>query len=280
MTALTSAVDERIAGYREFLQRRNGSADLLHRRLANREEFFSALEAEPLRSSVGVDRGTFLRNLHRRQPEAGLDRPMLFLLATAKLNQAERFGVGLGETYGRNSGEDVPTERVYLELEEHYHTRLLAYVLDMFDLPFQTVPPPFIMRQFVKLSVFIPERLGFPYVGAAEMAGCVMFEQLRRVGIELFAAEPAVAARIDQLYSEILTDEIGHVGYCAARCQPAGRAVMRTLYPYFGRLIARQNPEIKLLIDRDDLRARLDRPFEIAELADTLTNDTFCAERP
>jgi hypothetical protein len=47
---------------------------------------------------------------------------MLFLLATAKLNQAERFGVGLGETYGRNSDEDLPPERVYLELEEHYHT--------------------------------------------------------------------------------------------------------------------------------------------------------------
>jgi hypothetical protein len=28
---------------------------------------------------------------------------MLFLLASAKLNQAERFGVGLGETYGLNS---------------------------------------------------------------------------------------------------------------------------------------------------------------------------------
>ena len=50
-----------------------------------------------------VDRPTFLRNLRRRRPEAGLDRKMLFLLATAKLNQAERFGVGLGETYGVNS---------------------------------------------------------------------------------------------------------------------------------------------------------------------------------
>ena len=48
---------------------------------------------------------------------------MLFLLATAKLNQAERFGVGLGETYGLNSGDDLPPERVYMELEEHYHTR-------------------------------------------------------------------------------------------------------------------------------------------------------------
>ena len=106
---------------------------------------------------------------------------MLFLLATAKLNQAERFGVGLGETYGRNSAGDLPPERVYLELEEHYHTRLLAYVLDVFGLTFQVVPPPFVLRQFVKIGVFLPERLGFLFVGAAEMAGCVMFDELRRV---------------------------------------------------------------------------------------------------
>ena len=62
---------------------------------------------------------------------------------------SERFGVDLGDTYGRIGGEDQPPERVYLALEEHYHTRLLAYALDAFDLTFQVVPPPFVMRQFV-----------------------------------------------------------------------------------------------------------------------------------
>ena len=109
-----------IDGYRDFLRRRDGEADLLNRRLANREDFFKSLEANPVRSLHPADRPTFLRNLRRRRPEPGLDRRMLFLLATAKLNQAERFGVGLGETYGRNSDEDLPPERVYLELEEHY----------------------------------------------------------------------------------------------------------------------------------------------------------------
>jgi hypothetical protein len=208
--------------------RRHGEADQLNRRLANREEFFNSLETNPVRSKYPADRPTFLRNLRRRRPEPGLDRKMLFLLATAKLNQAERFGVGLGETYGRNSDADLPPERVYLELDEHYHTRLLAYVLDVFDLTFQVVPPPFVMRQFVKTGVFMPERLGCLFVGAAEMAGCVLFDELRRVGSELFADEPEVAERIELLYSDnVLTDEVGHVGYCASRCTPAERAVMR-----------------------------------------------------
>jgi len=269
-----------IEGYRAFLARRDGDADLLHRRLASREEFFSGLEADPVRSTHPIDRQVFMRNLRRRRPEPGVDRKTLFLLATAKLNQAERFGVDLGDTYGRIGGEDQPPERVYLALEEHYHTRLLAYVLDMFGLPFQVVVPPFVMRQFVKMEVFLPERFGFPFVGAAEMAGCIMFDELRRVGVELFADEPDVAARIERLYTEILTDEIGHVGYCAARCSRAERALMRWLYPYFGRLFARQTAEISLLTDREKLHARLDQPFDVEALTAGLSNETFLAAHP
>ena len=269
-----------IEGYREFLVQRDGDADLLHRHLASREEFFGGLVADPVRSSRSIDRGVFARNVHRRRPESGLSREMLLLLATAKLNQAERFGVGLGETYGHNTGDDAPPERVYIELEEHYHTRLLAYVLDMFGLPFQVVPPPFVMRQFVKLNVFIPERIGIAFVGAGEMAGCILFDELRRVGVELFADEPDVAARIDRLYSEILTDEIGHVGYCAARCTSGERAVMRWLYPHVGRLFARQTAEISLLIDPKKLHARLDERFDVDELSSGLPNATFLAAHP
>jgi hypothetical protein len=269
-----------IEGYRVYLAHRDGDADLLHRRLANREEFFSSLEADPLRSAHPIDRRVFLSNLRRRRPEQGLPREMLFLLATAKLNQAERFGVDLGDTYGRIGGEDQPPERVYLVLEEHYHTRLLAYVLDIFGLPFQVVVPPFVMRQFVKMEVFLPERIGFPFVGAAEMAGCIMFDELRRVGVELFAGEPDVAARIDRLYTEILTDELGHVGYCAARCTPGERALMRWLYPLFGRMFARQTAEISLLTDPAKLRARLDAPFDVEALAACVSNETFVAAHP
>jgi hypothetical protein len=186
----------------------------------------------------------------------------------------------LGETYGHNSGDDAPPERVYIELEEHYHTRLLAYVLDMFGLPFQVVPPPFVMRQFVKLNVFIPERIGIAFVGAGEMAGCIMFDELRRVGVELFSDEPDVASRIERLYSEILTDEVGHVGYCAARCSSGERAVMRWLYPRFGRLFARETAEISSLVDPKKLRARLDKPFNVDQLTADLPNETFLAALP
>ena len=55
---------------------------------------------------------------------------------------------------------------------------------------------------------------------------------------------------------------------------------MRWLYPYFGRLFARQTAEINLLIDREKLRARLDRPFNVEELTAGMTNETFLAAHP
>ncbi len=269
-----------IEGYQQYLVERDGEADLLNRRLSKREGFFHALESDVITSSSAVDRDAFFRNLRRRHPESGLSQQLYWLLATAKLNQAERFGVGLGETYGVNSAQQLPLERVYLELEEHYHTRLLAYALDMFDLPFVTVPPARLMRQFVKTAVFIPRSLAAPFVGAAEMAGCAMFAMLGARGVELFADEPAVAERIRTLYDEILTDEIGHVGYCAASCTPAGRAVMRRLYPLVGRYFAHATPEITHVVGAAAIKARLDAPFELSELADGLSSQPFVAAHP
>ena len=269
-----------IEGYREYLAQRNGQPDLLNRRLARREVFFAEIEANPLRSRRAIDADAFERGMRSRRPAKDVTPELAFVLATAKLNQAERFGVGLGETYGKNSAGDTLPERVHMELEEHYHTRLLAYVLDIFGLPFRVTPPPFVMRQFVKLAVFIPERRSFAFVGASEMAGCAMFDLLGQAGAALFADEPEVADRIRLLYGEILTDEIGHVGYCAARCSAAGRSIMRLLYRPIARLFARQTPEILRVVSRDALNQRLGRPFDFADFEDRLASSPFVAARP
>lgn len=63
-----------IDGYRDYLAHRDGDADLLHRRLGNREDFFTSLEVDPVRSARPIDRQVFLRNLRRRRPEPGLSR--------------------------------------------------------------------------------------------------------------------------------------------------------------------------------------------------------------
>ena len=112
------------------------------------------------------------------------------------------------------------------------------------------------------------------------MAGCAMFDLLGQAGVALFADEPEVAERIGLLYGEILTDEIGHVGYCAARCSEAGRGIMRLLYRPIARLFARQTPEIMRVVSQSTLAERLDHPFDFANFLAHLSSSPFIAARP
>ena len=67
-------------------------------------------------SYAPIDRATYFRNMARRRPEPGLEPRMLWILATAKANQAERFGVGLTELLGRVDADDPA--RLHVTLQE------------------------------------------------------------------------------------------------------------------------------------------------------------------
>lgn len=259
-----------ILGYRRFLAARDGQADLARDTLSRREEFYRRIEAEPVRSRRCFDRAVFLRNLRRRRPEPGLDERMLWLLATAKANQAERFGVDLGKLYGRIPDEDEEPESVHVLLQETYHTRTLADVIATFGLPVPRRPPSLATRCLIRLMVFnpLPDRFVLPLVGLSEMLGCVMFRLLRERGAELFADEPQVVERIRLLFDEILADEICHVGLVEARLDRVGRAVTRGLYRHLARFLpARMAPEYVEAVGRERLAAALAEPFEAAAWA-------------
>jgi hypothetical protein len=245
-------------GYRRFLAARDGTPDLRRHTLSRREAFFAALDTAPLRSRAAIDRAAYRRNLLRRRPDPGLDDRILWLLASAKANQAERFGVGLGELYGRVPPADEDVVRVHLHLQETYHTRILADVVALFDLPVHPAPPPVLTRVFIKALVMAPPGWTLPAVGFAEMVGCVLFRALRDRGVALFADEPAVAERVRLLYDEILADEISHVGYVTVQLGPTGRAAMRWLYRRFGVRLAAQMPELLALFGAAELARRFD----------------------
>src|SRR5262245_17886043 len=264
-------------GYLAFLVARDGEADLLRHTLSQREAFFERLARDPVRSRLRLDRDTFRRNLARRRPEPHLDRRMLWLLATAKANQAERFGVGLGELYGLVDPDDPL--KVHITLQEHYHTRLLADVVAMFDLPVPARPPALLARAVVRILVGAPERWGLPLAGCSEMAGCVIFRLLRDRGAALFAGEPEVVARIRLLYDEILGDEIGHVGYIASCLGSAGRSLMLALYRLLGRRLAGQLPELVAVCEPGELARRFGAGFPLEAMAAELPGRAFPGAR-
>jgi hypothetical protein len=218
-----------------------------------------------VRSRRRLDRETYLRNLDRRRPEPGLDDRMLWLLATAKANQAERFGVGLAELYGRIRADSAPVQ-IHLQLQETYHTRILADVVALFGLPVHARPPVLAVRLLIRWMITVSESWRLPLTGSAEMAGCILFRALRDRGLALFADEPAVADRIRLLYDEILADEISHVGFIASQLGRRGRAVMRGLYRLLGVRLAGQMPETVRLLGRAELTRRF-AAFRLEEMA-------------
>ncbi len=265
---------EGIVRYREFLTARDGEADLMRHRLSKREAFFDELERSPVRSRAPIDRATYFRNMDRRRPEPALEPCMLWILATAKVNQAERFGVGLAELLGRINTDDPA--RVHISLQETYHTRILADVVAMFGLPVHARPPRAFVRLMIRFMVSAPQRWTLPLVGASEMAGCVLFRALRDKGVELFADEPAVGERIRLLYNEILGDEIGHVGFIAASLGGRGRSMMRRLYARLAPTFASQSAEMVALLGPGEIARRLSA-FHLAEAAAELPSLAFVA---
>ncbi len=262
--------DASILGYRAFLVGRDGEPDPYRSTLSGREGFFRWIEANPVRSKQVIDRETFLRNVVRDRPEPGLDPRMLWLLATARSNQAERFGVELGRLYGVAAQEDDDPERIHIVLQESYHTRVLADVVGIFGLPVPQHPPPRPTRMLIHMMVFnpFPERFALPLVGFSEMMGCVLFRLLRDRGLELFADEPEVAERIRVLFDEILADEICHVGFVEARLGRFGKALMRGLFrraaPRMPGILA---PEVVDALGRDRIAEAFAAPFSQRSLA-------------
>jgi hypothetical protein len=232
------------------------------------------LAHNPVRSCSPIDREVYFRNMARRRPEPGLAPRTLWVVATAKANQTERFGVGLAELLGRVNTEDPA--RLHVALQETYHTRILADVVAMFGLPVHARPPRAFVRLMIRLMVTAPERWTLPLLGASEMTGCVLFRTMRDKGVELFADEPAVAGRIRLLYNEILADEIGHVGFIAARLGARGRVRMRWLYRRMAPVFAAQSGEMVTLFGRGELARRVSA-FHLAEAAAELPTLAFAA---
>ncbi len=253
-------------GYLAFLAGRDGHLTFECRQLSTRETFFEDLTSDPVRAAGTVNRQAYLRNAGRRRPEHGLDARTLWLLATAKANNAERFAVGLADLFGHVTEESDPI-RMHVQLQEVYHTRLLAQVVHMFDLPVRAQAPPLMARALVKYLLAAPVAWQLPVTGMAEMVGCVLFRALRDRGLALFADDPPVVTRIRRLYDEIIGDEISHVGYIAAQMGPRGRRLTRTLFRLFSVRLALQLPEVGLLFDRAELRRIFHASFSLDEMA-------------
>jgi hypothetical protein len=252
------SVDQRVrfrAAYLGYLRARDGVPNLAARRFDVRERFFAAIDQQP-RAWVGappVVAEVFHRNHALRRPEPGLDEATLWALATAKTNRAERFGVELSIESGRRPADVQDDPHTFIQIEEFYHTRILRDALATIGLDVEVAEPNAKTKLMVQLMVYLPEAMANVGVLAGEIVGVAIFSLLLEKARGLFAAQPEALGRIEELFAQILVDEVGHVHYVRSQLSGVQLRAARGLIPVVVASLLDDIPELGLLFGKEAL---------------------------
>jgi hypothetical protein len=234
--------------YLEHLKGRNGRPDRSRHIFERREQLFVDFARAPLRwqGPSPVSPEVFARNNELHTPEPDLDAATLWALAVAKINRSEQYGVERGFN-GNRPGDPSEDIEVYIEIEEHYHTRLLAAVLETIGLQMQLRPPRAFTRLVIRAMISLPESLASIPILISERGASVSFWMLIEKARELFAAQPKVLARIEFLLSEIMVDEVGHLHYIRSRLGPRSLRIAEQMMGVVGGRLLKDLPELQRL---------------------------------
>ena len=237
--------ESQLGRYLEFLRARDGEPDRARRRLSNREPFFDEIDREPVVWKGDIGKTTYHAYLEKKPPDQ-TERRVVWLLAAAKVNRSERYGIDRELDRADKFGSDGNRWLEYIGLEEVYHSRILADACRACGLENPKIDPPPANRTLIQLMTSLPQRLRTPLVMAGEIFGCVAF-QVMYENVWLFDEQPEVAARLRRLTQEILIDEMGHVAYCRSQLGRFGLFVTRCLLPLIGHVLLHDMPEFALL---------------------------------
>lgn len=272
--ALTSAERrQHLEAYERYLALRNGEIDLAARRLSVRERFFEELAGRDVRWRGAIDREGFQqRFLGTGTPP--IDARTLWLVAIAKANEGESYGVDL-ELQRSLAKNDVEQDRsqLYLFLEEEYHSRILVEACRTCGLDVTLRPPNWRMRIIIHLIYSLPDRIRWVLVLCGEVLGSTVFKLLLD-SCHLFAEEPAVEERLRELVGQIWQDEVLHVAFLRARLAPWALAAARRILPFIAGNLMREVPHLtELGCDAPELLRRLRGGIEIPPSIDWLERE-------
>lgn len=272
---LTSSERRRqLDGYLAFLRERDGEMDFPRRTLARREAYFADLSGRPVvwQGEAAVD--GFYQHLHK-VGKPPLDARTLWLLAAAKANQMESYGVEGEVAKWLRRGYSREDEVVLYDLlEEQYHSRILLEVCRTAGLGgVHLAKPDWLARALLHVMQHFPDRIRFVLITCGEILGCIVFQVLLE-NCHLFAEEPEVEERLRSLLSEILLDETGHVLYCRAHLPGFGLRVAEALIPWVTGFMMKDVPELRSLgLDQRELARRTRMGIEIPPEFDWLERD-------
>jgi hypothetical protein len=244
--------DERrrhLEDYLRFLIEREGGVDLAARTLSRRELRMAAMEQSSVVWTGEIDRAGFQRCIQGERG-AALDPRTEWVLAAAKANEGERYGVEIeiGRFLARGGfpGIRSPELMLYVLMQESYHCRILIELCRTCGISFEARDPGWANRALLALIGVLPGGLRWIPVMAGEIVGTAVF-QLLHAHVGLFAADPAVRDRLRALIREIWIDEVLHVAYLRAHLGAPGLAAVRALVPLVARAVLRDVPQLRKL---------------------------------
>jgi hypothetical protein len=242
--------------YLAYLKQRDGVPDLATQRFDIRERFFAELDANPdvWDGPPPVDQAVFDRNHDRERPEPGLDEATLWALATAKVNRAEAFGVdyAVSAFRGRTRPDGV-NPHDYIQVEEHYHTRILKDAVATLGVEMHVGQPGFSARALIKSMVHLPQEASGTLVFCGEIVGVALFSLLLGKARQLFGHQPAAMRRIEALFGQVMVDEVGHVHYARSLLGPKRIALAKQILPLVARGVVKDMHELVQLFGMDEI---------------------------
>ncbi len=261
-------------GYHRFLRERDGELDFPRRILTRRETYFRALERERVAWEGAMDVDAFYQHLHRVGAPP-LDARTTWLLAAAKANQMESYGVeGEIEKWVRRGYGDEDEIVLYDLIEEQYHSRILVEVCHAGGLGgVRLSKPDWLIRAIIHVMQHFPDRLRYVPIVCGETLACIVFQVLLE-HCHLFSDEPEVEKRLRSLLTEILVDETGHVLYCRAHMGPIALRIARQLMPLVNAYLLKDVRELRALgLSQAEIARRCRSGIEIPPQYDWLDGD-------
>ena len=241
--------------YWQFSQRHNGELYEEDKDLFTKRARLNHFQSHPVKLRRPLaDPEAFYRNYVTMQDDpALLDRRTLMLTATYKFARHEWVGIkGAWDAVPdmRNSHTvEAKISRVHLA-EEFCHVRLFDEMLRTCGLDrVEWVPLGPLKEKIYEQFPKVPETLMSPPAFVTELMGVTFYRHLSSLIDELFADEPEVRARLQELLDEITIDEIAHVGQRRNFIGPLGMKISKVLVKPFYTLFFNDIPEIRHLFD-------------------------------
>ncbi|MFN7132898.1 MAG: hypothetical protein ACK4N5_12525 [Myxococcales bacterium] len=243
--------DDLLDAYLRFLEARNGTADATVP-YPRREEWLADVDGAQARHRGHLDADTFDRLFADFDANEAPDAPVCALLAFAKANAGEAYGV---EVLTRMRHGRPPTSELFdrvervIAQEETYHTRILLGVTRQFGVPAprSAFRPPLPLKLLIGTLAYAPKAVFHPILLAAELGGVFSFDWLLRRSAQVFAGEPEVRDLMEARLVEILIDEVGHIAFNRLAVGPAGLATARYLAPDVAEATSGRMPEYRAL---------------------------------